>query len=129
MSLRDTHVLHIYKAGRLTVVGFEGRELVDPQGAEEIKRALLDLVGSAECQILAVDLMDVGIVSSWILGILAAVRQRGTRVELYHPSEEIREVLNTTQLNRLLHVRGTCAGHDDSAGTCAVPSEIPSGTT
>lgn len=117
MNHRNSQILHVYKAGRLTVIGFEGRDLLEPRAADEIKRALLELVNSSECQILAVDLMDVGIVSSWILGILAAVRQRGTRVELYHPSQEIREVLTTTQLNRMLHVRETWTENSESDGS------------
>ena len=50
--------------------------------------------------------MDVGIVSSWVLGVLAAVHKRGIEVHLYHPSEEIRGVLDVTRLHELMKVRG-----------------------
>lgn len=98
---------HAYKTGRVTVIGLEGRSLEEPDSIEEIRDGLLQLVNSHHCEILVVDLTDVCVMSSWILGILAAVQGRGTSVELYHPSPEMREILATTHLDRYLHVRDT----------------------
>lgn len=96
---------HVYKSGKLTVVGFDGRQLNDPRLADLCRDQLLALCEHHDCQVLAVDLMDVDIVSSWILGILAAIHREGVDVELYHPSPEIRGVLSETRLDRLLHIR------------------------
>jgi len=49
--------------------------------------------------------MGVPVVSSWILGVLAAIRNHGVQVELYHPSADMREVLDVTHLDQFLHVR------------------------
>lgn len=105
MLSRQESTFHIYKAGALTVIGFDGRGLNEPGSVETCRDMLLRLIDEHDCQVLVVDLMDVGIVSSWVLGILAAVKRHGVQVELYHPSAEIRDVLSTTHLDDLLHVR------------------------
>lgn len=105
MLSRQESIFHIYKTGTLTVIGFDGRGLNDPAGVETCRDRLLRLIDEHDCQVLVVDLMDVGIVSSWVLGILAAVKRHGVQVELYHPSAEIRAVLSMTHLDDLLHIR------------------------
>jgi anti-anti-sigma factor len=97
--------LHVYKRGKLTVIGFDGRQLNDAHHVGQCRDELLDLIEHHDCQMLVVDLSEVGLVSSWILGILAAIRQRGVSVELYHPSPDMRGVLSMTHLDELLHVR------------------------
>lgn len=96
---------HLYKRGRLSVVGFDGRRLNDPRQATACRDQLLHLVEHHDCQVLVVDLTEVDIVSSWILGILAAIKRCGVDVQLYHPSPEIRGVLSVTHLDELLTVR------------------------
>jgi anti-anti-sigma factor len=96
---------HVYKTGRLTVVGFAARHLAEPEYRVACRDELLRLIDEHSCEVLVVDLMEVDIVSSWVLGILAAVRSHGIDVELYHPSPEIREILAITHLDDLLHVR------------------------
>lgn len=100
---------HIFKRGKLTVIGFDGRLLNEAAHANACRDRLLDLVDHHDCQVLVVDLMEVGIVSSWILGILAAIKQHGVDVQLYHPSPEIRDVLSVTHLDSMLSVR-----HEDA---------------
>ena len=96
---------HVFKTGRLTVIGFEGKQLSDFSSVSTCRDSLLNLLDGPECELLVVDLMDVGVVSSWLLGVLAAVRQRGIEVHVYHPSKEIRRVLNSTRFDELMTVR------------------------
>lgn len=105
---------HVYKRGKLTVVGFDGRTLNDPVQAGQSRDTLLELIQHHDCQVLVVDLMEVSVVSSWVLGILAAIKHRGVDVQLYHPSSDIRNVLEVTHLNEMLPVR-----HHDSASAVA----------
>ncbi|MFV0445964.1 MAG: STAS domain-containing protein [Planctomycetaceae bacterium] len=100
---------HLFKQGKLTVIGFDGRTLKEPSQADTARNRLLDLIRHHDCQVLVVDLMEVEVVSSWILGILAAIKQVGVDVQLYHPSREIRDVLSVTHLDTMLHVRHTDA--------------------
>lgn len=104
MPFRDESLFYTYKAGRLTIVGFDGRQIIQDQ-PEECLNALLALVKHHECEILVVDLMDVPILSSWVLGVLVTIQKNGIRVELYHPSAAMKEVLAVTNLDDLLHVR------------------------
>lgn len=108
---------HVYKRGKLTVIGFDGRVLNNTSQAGKCRDHLLELVDHHDCQVLAVDLMDVDIVSSWILGILAAIKSRGVDVQLYHPSPEIRGVLSVTHLDEMLPVRHAQSAGGDSAST------------
>lgn len=108
---------HVYKTGRLTVVGFDARHLADPQCQESCCDEMLRLIEDHSCEFLVVDLMDVSLVTSWVIGILAAVKKHGIRVELYHPSPVIREILSTTHLDDLLHIR-----HDVARSSTAVPT-------
>lgn len=97
-------LFYTYKTGKLTVIGFDGKHLAGEQ-RDRCRDLLLQLVEHHECEYLVVDLMDVPVVSSWILGILAAIRSSGVHVELYHPTAGMRDILETTHLDKLLHVR------------------------
>jgi len=66
---------------------------------------LLDVIEHNDCQILAVDLSEVGLVSSWVLAVLMAAYRRGIEIHLYHVSREIEDVLEVTHLDELLLVR------------------------
>lgn len=101
----DARYFHIYKSGPMTVVGFDGAGLDNNEFAAECRDALLGLCESHGCQVLVVDLMEVDIVSSWILGVLAAVKRQGVEVEVYHPSEDVRNVMRVTHLDQVMHVR------------------------
>ena len=105
---------HVYKVGRLTVIGFEALHLADPKVQAACRDHLLQLITDHTCEVLVVDLMGVTLVTSWVLGILAAVKSHGITVELYHPSPVIRDVLHTTRMNEILHVRHEGAGSDSN---------------
>jgi len=105
-------LFHVYKLGRLTLIGFEAQHIDEEETATEVRQQLESIIEAHSCEILVVDLMNVGIVSSWILGVLASVKKTGIDVELYHPSKEIMEVLNVTHLDELLHVRDSWSADD-----------------
>ncbi|MEZ6067008.1 MAG: STAS domain-containing protein [Planctomycetaceae bacterium] len=104
-QLAESNSFHVYKQGQLTIIGFDGKALTDPRQEIACRDELLRMIDHADCQILAVDLMQVPVISSWILGILAAIKQKGVQVELYHPNPQMRDVLSVTRLDELLHVR------------------------
>ena len=103
--MMHSEFFHVYKTGPLTVVGFQGKHLSEPRAVDECRDALLALVGSDVCQMLVVDLEEVGVVSSWVLGILASVQQQGIEVHIYHPASDMHGVLKATHLDKLLDVR------------------------
>jgi anti-anti-sigma factor len=97
--------LHVFKVGRLTIVGFTAIDALRPEHVDECRKRLEQLVDEHGCQELIVDLYELPIVSSWILGMLAYLQKSGLRVHLYHPEAEIRDVLRATHLDQIMDVR------------------------
>jgi len=97
--------LHVFKAGRLTIVGFTATHALSPEYVDDCRTQLEQLAEQHGCQELIVDLYDLPIVSSWILGLLAYLERSGIHVHLYHPSRQIREILRVTHLDEVLDVR------------------------
>ena len=108
-SITEAACFHVFQRGELTIIGIEGKHLAVFSNAADCRSSLLRIVDETGCQILAVDLMDVVIVASWILGGLAAIGERGIEVHLYNTSAGIGEVLSITSLDRRLSVRGLSA--------------------
>ena len=67
-------------------------------------RFSLDYIAQEQCRVLAFDLTGVKLIPSGLLGLLASVRQIGAEVHLYNPSDDVREVLAVTHLDRLMPV-------------------------
>jgi len=105
MRSSEREFLHVFKAGRLTIVGFIAIDALGPEHVDECRKRLEKLIDEHGCQELIVDLYDLPIVSSWILGMLAYLHKSGPRVHLYHPSAEIRNILRVTHLDRVMDVR------------------------
>ena len=72
---------------------------------QEIRGELNDLIGQHQCKVLAIDVTDVVLMPSAVLGILVGWTSRGVKVELLHPSESVRQTLAVTKLDQLLTVR------------------------
>lgn len=101
----DPAHFHIFKCGQLTVIGFEGQHLTQDRSLEECRESLVDIVREHNCQLLAVDLMEIGLVTSWVLAVLVAVHNLGIEVHLYHPNQDVRDLLEITHLDELLNIR------------------------
>ncbi|MGE5191363.1 MAG: STAS domain-containing protein [Deltaproteobacteria bacterium] len=97
--------LYVFKTSRRTIVGFTATVALCPEHVDDCRKRLEQLADEPGCHELVVDLDELPIVSSWILGMLACLQRSGTRVHLYHPSAEIREVLRVTRLDEILNVR------------------------
>jgi anti-sigma B factor antagonist len=81
----------VYEPGPLTVIGFGTRDTLDQ----------FDLIRDHRCQMLAIDLTGIRIIPSGLLGLLVSVHQQEISVCLFNPSEDLREVLQITKLDRL----------------------------
>lgn len=96
--------LEVYEAGPLTVVGFGGREVLDHVNVAECRDELVSLIQENQCESLAVDLTGVRLIPSGLLGLLASIHKLGVELHLYNACEDIREVLEITKLNQLIHL-------------------------
>lgn len=100
----QTGALEVYSAGELTVVGFGGRDVLNHVNVGECRDELVELVREHRCRNLAFDLTGVRLVPSGLLGLFASLTRLGLDVHIYNPSEDIREVLEITKLDQLLHL-------------------------
>lgn len=103
MTLEET-VLEVYQAGPLTVVGFGGRPIIHDINVAPVHDQLLALIDEHDCRQLAFDLTGVRFVPSGLLGIFASLRKKNVEVHVYNPSDDVRDVLETTNLTQLIHV-------------------------
>lgn len=101
----DTKILHVYQAGPLTVVGFAGQELLDQVNIATCRDEIKSLVAECETKILAFDLSGVRLIPSGLLGLLTSLKDLGVEVQIYNPSDDVREVLEITKLDRVIPVQ------------------------
>jgi len=102
--MAEDRILEVYKAGKLTVVGFGGEQNLDYVGVPECRDEITQLVEQHKCTVLAFDLTGVKLLPSGMLGLLASLRDLGVEVNVYNPSDDIREVLEITKLDQLIQV-------------------------
>lgn len=94
--------LHVYEAGTLTVLGFGGQDALDAFNVAQCHEELMELVETYQCEVLAVDLTGVTLIPSGLLGLLASMRNHEIEVHLYNPSDDIREVMDITNLKDVM---------------------------
>lgn len=96
--------IEVYAVGPTTVVGFGGNDLPENVNLVVCRDWLVELIRQQRCQVLAFDLTGVRLVPSGLLGLLASLRNEGIEVHLYNPSEDLKNVLEITHLDRLMPV-------------------------
>lgn len=101
----DQSVLQVYQTGPLTVVGFAGKDVPDEVCIAGYRVQLQQLIDMYKVQVMAFDLSGVKLVPSGMLGLLTTIRKKVGRVELYNPSDDVREVLRITNLEQLFEIR------------------------
>ena len=101
---KETPILEVYSVGPTTVVGFGGRDVLDNVNVAVCRDEILKLIEDVNCQVLAFDLTGVKLLPSGLLGLLTSIVKHDVAVHLYNPSEDIREVLETTKLNTIMEV-------------------------
>ncbi len=102
--ISQAKTVEVYETGRLTVVGFGGREILDQVDVTSCRDELAELVKEHDCETLAFDLTGVRLIPSGFLGILTSLRDLNVEIELYNPSADVREVLEVTNLDRIFAI-------------------------
>ena len=97
-------VLEVYQTGPLTVVGFGGQPILHDINVAPVLGKVLKLVEENQCTEFAFDLTGVRFIPSGMLGIMASLRKKGIEVHIYNPSDDVRDVLKTTSLEKLFHL-------------------------
>ncbi len=110
MTSYKTNNLHVYEAGKLTVVGFGRHDVLDHVNVPECRDELTQIIRDHEVEVLAFDLTGVKLIPSGMLGLLASLHKLGVKVMLFNPSEDIHEILKITHLNQFLEVHEAAIG-------------------
>ena len=96
--------LEVYKAGEVTVVGFGGHEVLEQVNLAACREQIADLVKVNQTKTLAFDLTGVKLIPSGLLGLMVSLRDLGVVVQIFNPSDDVREVLEVTKLIQLFEV-------------------------
>ena len=104
-AFQDPGVLQVYQTGPLTVVGFAGKDVPDEVCIAGYRDQMNKLIEEHRREVMAVDLSGVKLVPSGMLGLLTSIRKKVQRVELYNPSDDVREVLRITNLEKLFEIK------------------------
>lgn len=96
--------LEVYEAGELTVVGFGNYEGIERVNLAEWRDELLKLIRDHRCTTLALDLTQVRLIPSGLLGVLCSIKRLGVDVLLYNPSVDVREAVEISNLTSLLEM-------------------------
>lgn len=104
-DVTDDGILKVYEVGKLTVLGFGGKDVPTDFSTAAYRDAILRLIAEHDVETLAFDLTGVQLVPSGMLGVFASLFKSGVKVEIYNPSKDVRDVLAITKLDELLTVR------------------------
>ena len=96
--------LEIREMGKRTVIAFLETDTWDFQFLARCEDELDDLIEHCAFETLAFDLKNVQRISSTLLGIFLSLKRCGFEIELLNPSDEIRDVLETMHLERLITI-------------------------
>lgn len=100
----ELRILEVYKAGKLTVVGFGGKDILDRINLTDCRDEIASLIKEHHCEVLAFDLTGIKLVPSGMLGLLASLKKLGVEVHIYNPSRDIRDVLEIMKLDRVMQI-------------------------
>lgn len=106
-ALTDDGILKVYSVGKTTVLGFEGRDVPSKFNAAHYRTAIRDLLLANESSTVAFDLTGVRFMPSGMLGLLASLSQLDgltPTVQVFNPGTDVREVLQTTGLSRIIEI-------------------------
>ena len=98
-------LFQVYSAGEVTVVGFGGRDVPNDFWIGAYKDELASIVRESNCRELAFDLGGVTAIPSGMLGLLSSLRELDVTISLYNPSQDVREIVQLSNLDDLIEFR------------------------
>jgi anti-sigma B factor antagonist len=106
-ALTEDGILKVYRVGATTVLGFGGEDIPSEFNAAHYRAAIADLLRANNSEVVAFDLTGVKLVPSGMLGLLVSLKKlEGLTpvVQVFNPSEDVREVLQITKLNTMIEI-------------------------
>lgn len=108
-------LFEVYEAGTISIVRF--MEQIDDfsHRTSELHEQLARFVGDNSCLKLIIDLRHTTYLPSSVLGVLVQLHNQGCEVHLANASDDVAEVMQVTQLNRMIHVNESEVGPWENA--------------
>jgi anti-anti-sigma factor len=97
--------LEILPSGDMTVVSFGGRDILNQVNIAACREQIIQMVKASQSKTIAFDLAGVRFIPSGMLGLLASLRDVVQTIQIWNPSDDVREVLEVTNLNQLFEIR------------------------
>ncbi len=111
--LTDDGLLKVYSVGPVTVLGFGGQDVPSEFNASHYRLAISELLKANHSSIVAFDVTGVRLVPSGMLGLfvsLTRIPDLPLTVQVFNPSDDLREVLAITKLNRFIEIHEVNVG-------------------
>ena len=104
--MAELHGLKIYTQGEVTVVTFEDKGFLAQQTfIGEATEHLEHIVEEHQSKVLVIDLTGITALPSDMLGVLVALQHRGTKIRLFNVTDDVRFILQTTNLESMFDLR------------------------
>ena len=119
-ALTDDGLLRVYSSGQVMVLGFGGHDVPSEFNVAHYRAAIVDLLRANKSSTVAFDLTGVRLVPSGMLGLLVSLTRIPDvplTVQVFNPSDDVREVLQITKLNRLIEVHEVDVNINDQEPT------------
>ncbi len=97
--------LELVQNGETTIVSFGGCEVLDQINLAACREQITEIVKRNQTKILAFEMRGVRLIPSGMLGLLASLRDIVSKIRILNPSDDVREVLEITNLNQIFEVR------------------------
>ncbi len=97
--------LELVQNGETTIVSFGGCEILDQINLAACREQITEIVKRNQSQTIAFEMTGVRFIPSGMLGLLASLRGMVSKIQILNPSEDVREVLEITKLNKIFEVR------------------------
>ena len=97
--------LRVLQTGEVTIITFGDRGVRDAGCINTFHAQILELIEQNHCRTLVLDMRGVWFLPSRTLGAILSLKKSVERVELHNVSDELREGLRVTQLDKMLHVQ------------------------
>jgi len=100
-------LINVREAGSFSIIRFAQGIDDFSHRTSDLHEQLLRFVSDHSCLKLAIDLRETIYLPSSVLGVLVQLHNHGCEVHLANASDDVVEVLEVTQLNRMIHVNET----------------------
>lgn len=104
--MAELHGLKLFTKGELTIVTFEDKGFLAQQTfIGEATEHLDTIVKEHQSKVLVIDLEGITALPSDMLGVLVGLQHRGIQIRLFNITDDVRVILETTNLNQVFDIR------------------------